>query len=63
MVFSDLNVVVAIMKVDFGINHGMVKVIKDFIDEGEGIVALLCDSIEHTIVETQGEPTIFLLCE
>jgi hypothetical protein len=37
-----------------------VKVIKEFIDEGEGIAALFHDFIEHTIVNAQAESTIFL---
>jgi hypothetical protein len=60
MALSNSNVVVAIMKVNFGINHGAAKVIEEFIDEGEGIAALLHDSIEHMIVDTQAESTIFL---
>jgi hypothetical protein len=60
MALGNLNVVVAIMKVDFGINCGMVKVIEEFIDEGEGIAALLHDLIEHAIVDAQVESTVFL---
>jgi hypothetical protein len=60
MALSDSNVVVAIMKVDFGINCGAVKVIKEFVDEVEGIVALLHDLIEHAIVDAQAESAIFL---
>jgi hypothetical protein len=60
MALSDSNVVVAITKVDFGINCGAVKAIEEFIDEGEGIAALLRDSIEHTIVDAQVESAIFL---
>jgi hypothetical protein len=63
MAFSNLNVVVAIVKVNFGINHGTVKVIEEFIDEGEGIVALLHDLIERTIVNAQAEPAIFIFCK
>jgi hypothetical protein len=40
MALSNLNVVVAVTKVDFGINRGTAKVIEEFIDEGEGIAAL-----------------------
>jgi hypothetical protein len=61
MAFGDSNVVVVIAKVDFGINRGMVKAIEEFIDKGEGIVALLHDSIGCTIVDAQAEPAIFLL--
>jgi hypothetical protein len=61
--FSDSNVVVAITKVDFSINCGMMKAIKELIDEGERVAALLCNSIEHVIVNTQAEPTILFLCE
>jgi hypothetical protein len=60
MALSDSNVVVAVTKVDFGINCGMAKSIKEFVDEGEGIVALLHDLIERTIVNTQAESAIFL---
>jgi hypothetical protein len=60
MALSNLNVVVAIVKVDFGINRSAVKAIKEFVDEGEGIVALLHDLIEHVIVSAQVESAIFL---
>jgi hypothetical protein len=63
MTFSDLDVVIAIEKVDFGINRGMTKVVEEFIDEGERVAALLCDSIEHVIVDTQVEPAILLFHE
>jgi hypothetical protein len=63
MSLSDLNVVVAITKVDFGINRGMAKSIEEFVDEGEGIVALLRDSIECVIVNAQVESAIFLFCK
>jgi hypothetical protein len=63
MAFSNLNVVVAVTMVDFGINCGTAKAIEEFIDEGEGIVALLHDSIKHVIVDTQAEPAIFLFCK
>jgi hypothetical protein len=63
MAFSDSNVVIAIVKVDFGINCGMMKAVKELIDEGERVAALLHDLIEHTIVDTQVEPTILLFHE
>jgi hypothetical protein len=63
MALSDSNVVVAITKVDFGINRGTAKSIEEFVDEGEGIVALLRDSIERAIVNAQAESTIFLFCK
>jgi hypothetical protein len=60
--FSDLDVVIAIVKVDFGINCGTTKVVEELVDEGERVVAL-CDSIEHVIVNTQVKPTILLFHE
>jgi hypothetical protein len=60
---SDSNVVVAIMKVDFSVNCGMTKVIEELVDEGERIVALFCNLIECTIVDTQAKTAIFLLHE
>jgi hypothetical protein len=59
MALSNLNVVVAIMKVNFGINCGVAKAVKEFVDEGEGIAALR-DSIECAIVDAQVESAIFL---
>jgi hypothetical protein len=46
MAFSDSDVVIAIAKVDFGINCGATKAVEELVDEGERVVALLCDSIE-----------------
>jgi hypothetical protein len=63
MAFGDLDVVIAIVKVDFGINHGATKAVEELIDEGERVAALLCDSIECMIVDTQVEPAIILFCE
>jgi hypothetical protein len=63
MAFSNSDVVIAIAKVNFGINHGTMKAVKELVDEGERVAALLCDSIEHMIVNTQAEPTILLFCE
>jgi hypothetical protein len=63
MAFSDSEVVIAIVKVDFGVNRGMTKVVEDLIDEGERVAALLCDLIERTIVNTQVEPAILLFCK
>jgi hypothetical protein len=65
MTFSDLNVVVAITKVDFSINRGTMKAIKELIDEGERVVDLLHNLIECMIVNTQVEPAIlfFFFCE
>jgi hypothetical protein len=60
MAFSDSDVVIAIAKVDFGINRGAMKAVEELVDEGERVAALLCDSIEHAIVDTQAESTIFL---
>jgi hypothetical protein len=40
MTLSDSNVVVAVTKVDFSVNHGMMKVIEELVDEGERIAAL-----------------------
>jgi hypothetical protein len=60
MAFSNSDVVIAIMKVNFGINCGTMKVVKELIDEGERVAALLCDSIECMIVNTQAEPAILL---
>jgi hypothetical protein len=60
MVFSDSDVVIAIVKVNFGINHGVMKVVEELVDEGERVVALLCDLIEQMIVDTQAEPAILL---
>jgi hypothetical protein len=56
--FSNSNVVVGVMKVDFSINCGTMKVIKELIDEGERVAALLHNSIECVIVNTQAEPAI-----
>jgi hypothetical protein len=63
MALSDSNVVVAVTKVNFGINCGVAKLIEEFVDEGEGIAALLHDSIECAIVDTQAESAIFLFCK
>jgi hypothetical protein len=63
MAFSDSDVVIAITKVDFGINRGAMKAVKELVDEGERVVALFCDSIECTIVDTQAEPAILLFRE
>jgi hypothetical protein len=63
MTLSDSNVVEAITKVDFSVNHGTTKVVEELIDEGERIVALFCNSIKHMIVDTQVKTAIFLLCE
>jgi hypothetical protein len=63
MAFSNSDVVIAIAKVDFGINCGTTKAVEELIDEGERVVALLCDSIERAIVDTQAEPAILLFRE
>jgi hypothetical protein len=60
MTFNNSDIVIAIMKVDFGINCGVTKVVEELIDEGERVAALLCDSIECAIVDTQAEPAILL---
>jgi hypothetical protein len=59
MAFSDSDVVIAIMKVNFGINCGMTKAVEELVDEGERVVALLCDSIECAIVAHRWSPPSF----
>jgi hypothetical protein len=61
MTLSDLNVVVAIVKVNFSINCGAMKAVKELIDEGERIAAFFCNSIKCMIVDTQAKTAIFLL--
>jgi hypothetical protein len=61
MTLSDSDVVVAVTKVDFSVNCGAVKAVEELIDEGERIVALFCNSIKCTIVDTQVKTAIFLL--
>jgi hypothetical protein len=60
---SDSNVVVAIAKVDFSVNSGVMKAIEELVDEGERIAALFCNLIECVIVDTQAKTAIFLLHE
>jgi hypothetical protein len=45
------------------LQHGPDKVVEELVDEGERVAALLCDLMEHMIVDTQAEPAILLFHE
>jgi hypothetical protein len=63
MTLSDSNVVVAITKVNFSVNRGVMKAVEELIDERERIAALFHNSIKRAIVNTQVKTAIFLLCK
>jgi hypothetical protein len=57
--FCDVNKVIGMTKVDFGVGVGFPWGIKEVGDEGKGISVFLGDLVEPTVVHTQSETSVF----
>ena len=51
--FCDVNKVVSVTKVDFGIGVGFLQGVEEVGDEGKRITVFLCDLVEPAVVHTQ----------
>jgi hypothetical protein len=57
--FRDVNKVIGVMKVDFGVGAGFPRGIKEVGDEGKGILVFLGDLVEPAVVHAQSETSVF----
>jgi hypothetical protein len=57
--FCDVNKVIGVMQVDFGVGAGFLQGVEEVRDEGKGISVFLGDLVEPVVVHAQLETSIF----